>query len=338
LAGIIAGESGFEGELVRFGHGFQRSYLLALLQELASTDDKNAPRLILGCEEPELYQHPPQARHLVGVFQKLSEENCQIIVTTHSPYFVTGMNFESVRMVRLDATGKCSSIRQYSFAQIAARYAEVFGEEPKAESAAMTKLHQTLRPALNAMFFTQRLILVEGGEDVAYITSWMVLTNRWEAYRRSGGHIVPVDGKNEIVRPGIIAVGLEIPVLAIADADGGKPQEAEKRNRALARVFGGKEDDLFPLAPQWNDRLVLWPSDFADTVSREFIVALGVQGHEQFEKMKTRAKAECGDAAGLEKNPLYIGHLLTFLKQVNVTSKSLDFLCDKIIAFGNAKV
>jgi hypothetical protein len=47
LAGIIAGESGYEGSLVRFGHGFQRSYLLALLQELASGDDKTAPTLIL---------------------------------------------------------------------------------------------------------------------------------------------------------------------------------------------------------------------------------------------------------------------------------------------------
>jgi putative ATP-dependent endonuclease of the OLD family len=35
FAKIIAGESSFEGDLVRFGHGFQRSYLLALLQELA---------------------------------------------------------------------------------------------------------------------------------------------------------------------------------------------------------------------------------------------------------------------------------------------------------------
>ncbi len=57
-AKIIAGEDDFEGELGRFGHGLQRSYLLALLQELAGSDDAKAPKLILGCEEPELYQHP----------------------------------------------------------------------------------------------------------------------------------------------------------------------------------------------------------------------------------------------------------------------------------------
>ena len=60
-AHILAGEGDFEGELARFGHGLQRSYLLALLQELAGTDDATGPTLILACEEPELYQHPPQS-------------------------------------------------------------------------------------------------------------------------------------------------------------------------------------------------------------------------------------------------------------------------------------
>lgn len=53
-ATIVAGEDSFEGELCRLGHGLQRSFLLALLQELANTDDPNGPRLLLGCEEPEL--------------------------------------------------------------------------------------------------------------------------------------------------------------------------------------------------------------------------------------------------------------------------------------------
>src|ERR1022692_4650647 len=141
LAGIIAGESGYEGSLVRFGHGFQRSYLLALLQELASGDDKTAPTLILGCEEPELYQHPPQARHLAGVFEKLSQDNAQIIVTTHSPYFVSGKNFESVRMVRRNLADNCASIRQYSYSKVAERFAEVVGEPPKEKSAALSKIH-----------------------------------------------------------------------------------------------------------------------------------------------------------------------------------------------------
>lgn len=47
FAGILAGEGEFEGKIARFGHGLQRSYLLALLQELATVSDSDAPRMVL---------------------------------------------------------------------------------------------------------------------------------------------------------------------------------------------------------------------------------------------------------------------------------------------------
>jgi putative ATP-dependent endonuclease of OLD family len=266
--------------LVRFGHGFQRSYLLALLQELAAGDDRTAPTLILGCEEPELYQHPPQARHLAGVLEKLSQDNAQIVVTTHSPYFVSGKNFESVRMVRRCLAGNSASISQYSYPQASARFAEVVGEPPKETSAALSKIHQALQPALNEMFFTQRLVLVEGLEDVAYIHSWLILTERWEAYRRCGCHVVAADGKSEMIRPAIIAHGLGIPVFAVVDADGDRIEKPEDRTRhhrdngALIRLFNGNENDLFPVTTCWLSNFVMWPSNLADTVKREFIEAL----------------------------------------------------------------
>jgi len=86
FAEIVTSEGIFEGKLCRFGHGLQRSYLLALLQELSSCDDLEGPILILGCDEPELFQHPPQARYLFSIFQKLSEANSQVVLCTHSPY------------------------------------------------------------------------------------------------------------------------------------------------------------------------------------------------------------------------------------------------------------
>ncbi|MCX6751862.1 MAG: AAA family ATPase, partial [Candidatus Nomurabacteria bacterium] len=75
VAGIKTGEGDFFGNLARMGHGLQRSYLLALLQELAGSEAPDAPTLILGCEEPEIYQHPPQARHLAEVFVELTMGN-----------------------------------------------------------------------------------------------------------------------------------------------------------------------------------------------------------------------------------------------------------------------
>lgn len=163
LAHLIAGENSFEGNLARFGHGLQRSYLLALLQELAASEDADAPRLILGCEEPELYQHPPQARHLASVFQILSSGNAQILVSTHSPYFVTGEQFESVRMVRRNAAMNRSEISWITFDDIAKRLAAVTGEKIEPRLAQQARLHQALQPNLNEMFFTSRIVKTKKG-------------------------------------------------------------------------------------------------------------------------------------------------------------------------------
>lgn len=47
MASIQIGENGFLSELSRFGHGMQRSYMLSLLQELATSNDENAPTLVM---------------------------------------------------------------------------------------------------------------------------------------------------------------------------------------------------------------------------------------------------------------------------------------------------
>lgn len=156
-AKVLAGEAEFQGELARFGHGFQRSYLLALLQELASAGGAEGPTLILGCEEPELYQHPPQARHLSGVLQELAGAGSQVLVSTHSPLFVGGESFESVRLVRRDFHNKSSAVKQPDLVTIGNEEARCLGNQPEATPATLSRIYQLLQPQLAEMFFTQRL-------------------------------------------------------------------------------------------------------------------------------------------------------------------------------------
>jgi putative ATP-dependent endonuclease of the OLD family len=145
-ARLFAGEGDFSGDLARFGHGLQRSYLLALLQELASTSDQDQPLLILGVEEPELYQHPPQARHLASVFRTLTTGNAQVIVSTHSPYFVTGRHFENVRLVRRDDKQRNSTVKWSTCGEIATALSDASGEKLLPVDAERAHLHQALQP------------------------------------------------------------------------------------------------------------------------------------------------------------------------------------------------
>jgi len=335
VARLLAGEGSFEGELARFGHGLQRSYLLALLQELASSDDADAPRLILGCEEPELYQHPPQARHLSNVLQELSEVNSQIIVSTHSPYFVSGRGFESVRMVLRDPAAKQSKISQVTFDRISQRVAEVTGETQAPILAQRARLQQALQPHLNEMFFTPKLILVEGIEDLAYITSWMILSDRWNDFRRHGCHIVAANGKSYLIEPIIIAQALDIPVFVLFDADGNKtnPDQRvrhERDNKALLKLLGGNDSDPFPNATAWGASYVQWPTNIGDVLKAEVGATL-------WEQTFTEATNGLGNPEGSYiKNPIHIGDHLNKLKEKGHTPASVERLCTEILLFAAA--
>lgn len=335
-AKVLAGEAEFQGELARFGHGFQRSYLLALLQELAGSNGAVGPTLILGCEEPELYQHPPQARHLAGVLQDLAGAGSQVLVSTHSPLFVAGESFESVRLVRRDSDTKASSVKQPDIDVIGNEEARCLGKKPEASPATLSRIYQLLQPQLAEMFFTQRLVFVEGIEDCAYINAWLSLTDQLHEFRKRGIHIVAVGGKSELLRPSIIAAQMDVPLFLIFDADGDKigkdehKRSHERDNRALLRLVGGNESEPFPNDTVWGNQFVMWPRDFASCVESDLSSSLGERGYQD---VTDKAHARCGNAGGIKKHTMLIGAKLAFAHAAGGKSPTLDRLCQAILNF-----
>ncbi len=329
-AHILASEGEFEGELARFGHGLQRSYLLALLQELAGTDDDAGPTLILACEEPELYQHPPQARHLATVLNTLSQDNAQVIVSTHDPLFVSGQGFEDVRMIRKDPDHQCSTVSYMSFDEIASAVAEATGKRPLKPEGMLAKIHQALQPSLNEMFFTRRLILVEGLEDIAYLLSCLNLLDKEDEYRRLGCHIVAVNGKSELLQPLAIAKHMGIPIYVMFDADSDKEDrngsraKHEKDNLALLKLVGKADEDPMPTATLSGPGFTIWHSDIGEIVKADI-------GNDEWAKFCEEADKRYGHAGSLRKNSLHIGTSLAFAWENGKRSPSLEQVCNAIL-------
>lgn len=339
-ARLQAGDGEFEGSIARFGHGLQRSYLIALLQGLAAADDADAPRLILGCEEPELYQHPPQARHLSAVLQRLGQRNSQVVVSTHSPYFIDGGGFENVRLVRKGRGIGRSVVRSCTLDDLSADYAEATGERPDPREGTLAKLHQVMQPHLSEMFFSPKLILVEGLEDAAYIHAWLVLTERWEVFRASGAHVVPVNGKSELIRPLIIARRMDIPSFVVFDSDGTKIQNAtadrqeqlrarhERDNRALLHLLGAAAADPFPAQVILEPRYAVFPDDLGASVEAD--------AGENWLRAGNAASAMYGNVGSLQKNSLHIAARLTELQRLNANTVTLEQLTERILQFAAA--
>lgn len=329
VAHVQVGEGNFLGEIPRMGHGLQRSFLVSLLQELAETNEGGQPTLILGFEEPELYQHPPQARHLAFVLEQLSQDNAQVLVTTHSPYFVSGKGFESVRMTRRSGKDAVTKVSQVTPEGLSEALAKAMGESPTPPSTVMAAVEQIMQPSQNELFFSRVPILVEGIEDIAYISTHLKLSGRWHEFRRLGCHFVVGGGKTSISRPLAIAVGLSIQPFVVFDGDGDKTREKEKHRRdngCLLSLCGHASAEAFPSETYWGDRVVMWATEIEKDIKMEI-------GEEVWAAAQEQAKQECELTEGVgKKNSLLVAATLEKLRENGKTSKVLEKLCNSLIA------
>ncbi|GAB4199680.1 MAG: ATP-dependent endonuclease [Bacteroidia bacterium] len=329
VAYIKIGERGFEGDLARFGHGLQRSYMLALLQELALLDDANAPTLIMGIEEPELYQHPPQARYLAETLIELSEKGAQILLCTHNPLFIPGDNVDKIRIVRECGNPSYTKITSLSYSDLSAELATV-GERHLRETGMVAKLYPSLNPVINEMFFCKVLYLVEGQEDIAYITSYLMLTGKLINFRKNGCHIVPVDGKNRLIKPLAMAKLLGIPAKVIFDADTNKTKADEvikhkKDNKAILTLQGHTAENEWPISNIFKENLTCWQTNLTETIKAEFGA--------DWQIYRNKASAFYDNAGDLEKNPLAVAKTLELAWADGKKSQTLLDLINRIIDY-----
>ena len=286
--------------------------------------------MVLACEEPELYQHPPQTRHLADVFQELTRANSQVIVSTHNPIFVSGEGFEDVRIVHKGSGSPCSSVSHMAFADIARAVDAAAGKPPSKPEGALAKVHQALQAGLNEMFFTRRLILIEGLEDWAYLLTYLKLLERYEDYRRMGCHVVPANGKSELIQPLIIAKHMGIATYVIFDADADKPDKNgsrvkhEQDNKALLTLLGVPNQNPMPGTTIWGTGFTMWHSDIGSIVEADI-------GEGDWKVSRDKADALYGHAGGLKKNVLHIGASLAFAWDQKKRSCNLERLCCEIL-------
>lgn len=332
---IKIGEKGFGGDLARFGHGLQRSFMLALLQELACIGDEDAPTLVMGIEEPELYQHPPQARYLAETLQELSIHGAQIFTCTHSPLFILGDDFETIRVLREKNNPVESYVTQLKYGELGSLLEASGAQKPIKESGMIAKLYPSINATLSEMFFCNILVLVEGIEDLAHVNSYLLLTGKIKEFRQHKCHIVPVGGKSNLIKPMAIAKLLDIPVYVVCDADTDKDRESEivkhkKDNKAIQHLCGRsvEEIDEWPENDVLIDGLSMWKTNITDKIEIELDLANN--------EYRNKANDYYGQAGGLLKNPLAVAKVLDLAWNDEIKSSSLVNLVDRIVQFADA--
>lgn len=246
-ADVALTEQGYAGPVEGKGHGLQRAFIFTILQHLANAirsqvtvdededalegpEEETSHSLILAIEEPELYQHPTKQRHLARVLAEISAGNIpgvmsqtQILLCSHSPYFVSTERFPEVRLARRQITegplqGKfvVSSVTDAQVCQLLNETLQLQGGDAYTPESLIPRLH-ILDPLVAEGFFASAVVLVEGVGDRAALSA--VANARGVNFEALGIAVLPVGGKINIARPHAVFSLFGIPVFALFDSD-----------------------------------------------------------------------------------------------------------------------
>jgi putative ATP-dependent endonuclease of OLD family len=345
-------EDGFAGAVSRKGHGLQRAFILTLLHFLASfvppappergegEEDGGAepivPSLVIGIEEPELYQHPNRQRSLARVLRRLVEERGrdeprnQVIFSTHSPYFVDIQHFDEVRMVRKveseDDGPMETSIGHATLDAVAATLSDaVTGDAAKFTAASLRpRLANVMTPEVNEGFFADVVVLVEGPSDRAVLLA--CAAQEGCDFDATGISVVPVEGKSNLDRPLLVFRSLGIPCYVVFDGDKNKGEHgAPGTNELLLRLLK-TPIHRFP-ATQVTDDFAC----FEDNLECQLRLELG---DELYAKSLARAAEDCGydPPKAAEKNVAAMAEVLALARQQGRESTSLKDIVVRVFA------
>jgi predicted ATP-dependent endonuclease of OLD family len=335
FARVKVGEGEFLGEIARAGHGLQRSFLVSMLQVLADLEESERPTLLLGFEEPELYQHPPQAKHLASLLESLSLKDTQVVATTHSPYFVSSKGYENIRLVTANATTCQSSVRQLTYAQLCVDLAEALGDAPQQPSELMASVQQIMQPSQAELFFCKVPVLVEGPEDIAFLSTCMQVMGLWGEFRRLGCHFIPCIGKTNMSRPLAIANGLGLKSFVVFDGDCDKSNDSaddqQKRDNGCLLKLLGSEDSPIQSGNLFSTNFVMWRTRILDEVRNQV-------GEAEWDQREQEARDKFKLQSDVKrKNPVLVSATTELLMRAEVDIPVLKQVVGSLIEFAKSQ-
>lgn len=236
-------DHGTKTDVERQGHGFQRSLLIAALKLLAERGSARADKsvILLAVEEPELFQHPTQAKAFATVLRKLAEDpdaGIQVSYATHSPYFIEPTYFDQVRRVERDVSAAAGA------AQVVIHHASMDGVVGLLagyvdESAVRHRLDNSCLNELREALFARAVLLVEGPTDRAIFEG---VAEAGRPLSSSGVEVAVANSKPQLYLPAAILKQLGIPFFTVFDSDAGSGDRVRAKGGADAETKGAAQE------------------------------------------------------------------------------------------------
>ena len=206
-----------ETSVERQGHGFQRALIISALQLLAEGKGQEGRGTIcLAIEEPELFQHPLQARIFASVLRSLAtdpKQAVQVTYATHSPYFIEPRAFHQIRRVsRLGGGSRGAVTVSGATLDDVLKRLDTYVDEQHVRR----QLDGVCMGSLAEALFAERVLLVEGTTERGMLNGVLA---RSQTLAKDGICVAECGGKTSMLLPFAILEQLGVSALVVVDND-----------------------------------------------------------------------------------------------------------------------
>jgi len=273
LFGFAADAGGAITPLDRMGHGWQSLVRIACLEVLSQyPEEVSRQKVALLFEEPESYLHPHLSRKLRTVLDRLAKQGWLVVLTTHSPDFISFNSCQTIARLSRVADEVGVSTLAVEGLDSAAKFQERLDER-----------------GCNEMIFAQRIVLCEGKDDAFALRSYLTRRSKLDLDGLSVS-IIQAGDVNHLPAFAAMAKQLNIPWCAVSDEDK-EPDGSIKPNTKAAR-------DKLDKFQRQQDSQVLWPGNLE--------ACFGISGRKARPAWQAEQVEPLDDITLVTKHPDYV--------------------------------
>ncbi|WP_332736862.1 ATP-dependent nuclease [Flavihumibacter sp.] len=227
--------------------------------------------LIFILDEPESHLHPLAQKWLAKKMFKMAEDGLQIIVTTHSPYFVDLNYLEGINLIRKDGD---STFRINNNAELLFNHCLNTGsntQKTKEETIIPFYANNSTTHILSG-FFANKIILVEGPTEELSLPIYFERLGFDPT--EFGIEIIGVGGKGNLAKWWRLFTLYKIPTFICFDNDAKTEDKDGSRRQDALKAIGIKDEELKNILSieNWcvSDRFCIFGTDFETTMRVSF--------------------------------------------------------------------
>lgn len=272
-----------------FAHAYAKSFL--------------GQGLIFVLDEPEAHLHPLAQKWLAKQMFQMALDGLQLIITTHSPYFI---HLEFINGIYLVSKKEQTNVNRTNARELA-EFCQATGALKANERSIVPFYSSHSKPHILNGFFAKKVILVEGETEELALPSYFEKVGL-DTLKESIA-IIGVSGKGNLAKWWRLFKCYRIPTFVCFDNDNKDDKQNTKRTEAL-KAIGINDGEIEKLlnADDWNinSNFCVFGADFENTMRNSFTNYIEIETEEKDRLGSSKpivAKAVAKRLLSEDKNP-----------------------------------